>query len=803
MKAELSQRLYQVQSFPSSLPEDIEWTQLLEEAGHFAINEAARETIRSSSISSDSHLIRRQLLELAAFKAMLLEERDIPLGIIEEVEEILNWLVKPGYVLDLPQLRQLTTVLRSSEKVFSSFDEQVPDMNPLVRYFTPLKGAKEQLAIVDVILDETGNIRPDASEELLRISNEIEAAHRKMDRIFDRELQDYSERGWLKETEESIKNGFRVLAVKPEFKRQIDGLLMDESASGQTFFIAPQALIEAQNNLRHLEAEYQKELHRILSISSDALREHISDMRGYYPALITLDVLRSKAKYALQINGELPEITDRPGLEIRSGVHPVLLTKNMKTGKETVRFDLRLSPGNRILLISGPNAGGKSILMKAIGLLQIMTQAGFLPPVDPDSKIGVFRKIMSDIGDQQSLEEDLSTYSSKLRNMSEMLRRADRHTLLLIDEFGSGTDPAIGGALAEAILYNFIKRKSFAVITTHYSNLKIFASREKGILNGAMHFDKEKLTPTYHFIPGNPGSSFAYEIAEKSGIPAPVVQAAKKKAGKSQTQVEDLLIQLRHERDKLQSQMEEYTSKGKMLDALIRQYDQLKHELRIKKKKLRIEEQELKLGFLESKRQKLNTLLKHLETEKDVEKTKAALDASKDEKERAHSKMQEDIEALYYKEDGASLSLQTGDYVKLKIGGLKGRILNIKNRKATIDCGTFTLESELKDLVKTGNPIRHKHSKAHRLRLQTRKSNFDSKLDIRGMGRSDALNTIQQFLDEALLANAFELTILHGKGNGVLKMAVREKLKDYKAIKKVFHPSQEQGGEGITIVQLG
>ena len=797
------QKVFFARTYPESFDTDIEWTKIKEVVASFAINEPAKEKIGSTRIASTPDYIRRQLQWVDAFKDLLEEQVDVPLGEVEEVAPLLNSLAKPGYVLDVTQLVSLSLVLRIAQACARFYSEKLEENHRLSPFFLPMLTAKAPLQCIDRVLDEEGAIRPDASPELLRISNEIEAANRKLHRVFDREMRLYAEKGWLKETSESIKSGFRVLSVKPEFKRQIPGLVIDESASGQTFYIAPQALIAAHNTLQHLEADYHRELHRILREISDELRPFIPEIEAYHPAIIALDVLRAKTKYAVLVGGHLPEILDRPEIEIKSGVHPVLYLKNQRNGIPTVRFDLRLTNEQRILLISGPNAGGKSILMKAVALLQTMTQYGLLPPVHPDSKLGVFRTIFSDIGDQQSLEEDLSTYSSRLKNMSTILRHANRYSLLLIDEFGSGTDPAIGGALAESMLYHFIKKKCYGVITTHYSNLKIFAARQKGVFNGAMLFDKERLTPTYQFLPGNPGSSFAYEIAKKSGIPERVIRAARKKVGRSQTEVEDLLIQLRKDNDTLQSQLQEYRAKGQNLDALIRQYDALKHSLFVKKKKLQIEEQELKISFLNKKQKALTQLMKELREKADLDRIEVEKAAAKKRLEQTSQSMQDNIEAVYYQEGGEVANLKAGDFVRLRIGGMKGQLIAINNRKGTIDCGAFTLESPLKDLIKISQPIRQTKSKSPQVKLEHRSRKFDTKLDIRGMGRSDALDTLQQFLDEALLSNAFELTILHGKGNGVLKEAVRTKLKEYEAVQRVFHPAPEQGGDGITIVQLG
>ncbi len=791
-----------VHLYPSTLFKDLEMDMVLHHIKQYAINLEAKTCIEQITPSYDVTIIHKNLTETTALKRLLQEGKRISIAQLDDITSILDGLSKPGYILDLEQLTSVAKVLRGAVELARFAHDHVLKEGALGDSFSPLLNVFDYATQVDRILDQNYNIRPDASPELLIVARQIEEAQKHLNRAFEQELQYYSSKGWLKDTRESIKNGFRVLAVKPEFKRQIPGLLLDESTSGQTFYIAPQNFIEQHNELQHLESKYQQEVYKILRFISEELRYHVNEIKLYYPAIIHLDILQAKARYAVRINGHTPKLTTKRMMRLIHCVHPVLLIKNIESNKNTIPFNLTLDINSRILLISGPNAGGKSIMMKAAGLAQVMTQSGILPPLDPSSELCLFQNIMVDIGDQQSIEEDLSTYSSHLQNMAKMIQYARHNTLLLLDEFGSGTDPVFGGALAESILYNFIKCRCFGIITTHYSNLKIFASKNKGITNGAMMFDKRKLTPTYQFKSGNPGSSFAFEIARKSGLPERVIRAARKKVGHSQTEVEDLLLQLRNEAAALQEQIQSYASKGQHLDRLIQQYDLLKHDLFIKKKKLNIQEQQLQLEFLTSKKAALKKLLKNLDEKANHEQTQNEIKKAEQLQKTATDALHQSIEEVYYKKGGAAAQLRVGDHVQLKIGGMKGVITSIKNRKASIDCEMFSLQAELKDLIQIEKPLQSTTTKSTRISLESRKSAFNNKLDLRGMSRSDALDVLQTFVDEALIANAFEITILHGKGNGILKLAVQQKLKEYSDVSKVFHPAPEQGGEGVTIVQF-
>ncbi|MCB0634990.1 MAG: Smr/MutS family protein, partial [Lewinella sp.] len=473
-------------------------------------------------------------------------------------------------------------------------------------------------------------------------------------------------------------------------------------------------------------------------------------------------------------------------------------------GKKTVPFDLTLFGPNRILVLSGPNAGGKSVTMKTVGLLQLMFQCGLLIPVDPMSEMGVFTKLFADIGDQQSLENDLSTYSSRLENARVFLEKADDLSLVLIDEFGSGTDPKIGGAIAEAILAELNRRQVYGVITTHYSNLKIFAFKNKGLVNGSMHFDKDNLSPSYEMKVGRPGSSYAFEIASKSGLPESVLKHARRRIGSNERAVDDLLVDLQREKQEVEELLRELTEKQKTLDRLTQTYEQLHRDLEFRRKRLKLEAKEQALQEVAQRNKEIERLVRELKEEQNLEKTKKVSLEIK----RTRTELVEEVkdlrEDIYYPDpemEPDERPIKEGDHVRMRTGGAIGQVVEIDRNNAIVLMGDMRMTIKLRDLQPAKTPLDIKSTKSVSSDIDY-VAKFDNKIDIRGMRYAEALRVVEEFVDAAILANAHKLRILHGKGNGTLRKAVHQKLREYNIDLNVFHPEREDGGDGVTIVEL-
>jgi DNA mismatch repair protein MutS2 len=435
----------------------------------------------------------------------------------------------------------------------------------------------------------------------------------------------------------------------------------------------------------------------------------------------------------------------------------------------------------------------------------LMVQSGLLIPVHELSEIGLFKQVFADIGDQQSLEDDLSTYSSRLQNSKVFLEKATPDTLVLIDEMGSGTDPKPGGAIAEAILRQLHRKGVFAVVTTHYSNLKVFAFRNQGILNGNMHFDKDTLSPTYELKVGRPGSSYAFEIADKSGLQKDLIGYARSRAG-SETAVDDVLIELQREKQELEEKLRAIREKEQSLERLIKTYDSMHSDLEIRRKRLKLEQKEFELRQTAKANQEVDKIIRQLKDEKNLEKAKAVSDQFK--KERAEKASQVDeinAEVIKMEEQNqpsaSGRPLAEGDYVRLRAGGAIGRVERIKGNKADIQLGSMTVTAPLRDLLPAVEPLKQTYSSSATDIQQV--ASFDSKIDLRGMSKDEAMRVLEKFVDNALLTNAAALRILHGKGDGILRKVVRQKLREYGgSIGRVYHPEQNDGGDGVTIVDL-
>ena len=669
----------------------------------------------------------------------------------------------------------------------------------------PLSLDEGLIKAIMAVFDEKGDIRPDASPELMRIRRETQQKIRELDTRFRQIIQEYRAKGWLSDTPESFRNHRRVLSVPAEHKRKIKGIIHDESDTGRTAFIEPEAVTEINNDLFDLEQEERREIFRILRNLSDTIRPYAALIGDYVEMLIRFDFIQAKARLALSMRANMPLLQEKPVISIKKGYHPLLYLKNKPLGRKTVPFELKLDAENHMLILSGPNAGGKSVAMKSVGLLQLMVQCGLLIPVHELSEFGVFRQVFADIGDQQSLDDDLSTYSSRLQNARLFIQKATPQTLVLIDEMGSGTDPKPGGAIAEAILRQLHRKGVYAVITTHYSNLKVFAFRNPGILNANMYFDKDTLSPTYELKVGRPGSSYAFEIAEKSGLPKDIIGYARNRTG-PETAVDDILIELQREKQELEEKLLSVTEKEQSLERLIKTYDSMHQDLDVRRKRLKLDQKEFELRQSANTSREVDKLIRQLKEEKNIERAKevsAKLKVERSEKARQVDEVNAEVVRLEEQNapQASGRPLAAGDYARLRSGGATGRIDEIKGQKAMLTMGGLRITVPLRDLLPAAEPIRQTaHVTATDLQYV---AGFDAKIDLRGMSKDEAMRVLEKFVDNALLSNASSLRILHGKGDGILRKVVRQKLREYGGnISNVFHPEQDGGGEGVTIVEL-
>ena len=752
----------------------------------------------------DLKSIEKKLKEVKELKLSQEKNDKFPFNAYFPIDDDVKYLHIEGYVLPIESLQRLNRnllIVRELYRFFTKLRQELyPNLYDIIRHVTYDEALSKNITRV---IDDEGNIRSDASPELVRIRKYQQSKQREMDGVYRRIIADVRQKGWLTDNVETVRNGRRVLSIPIEHKRKIRGIIHDESATGRTAFIEPEGAIEVNNDIFDLEQDEKQEIYRILRDLSTLLRPYVNQFLDYQKVIVHYDIVLAKARLAIRMKAIMPQIVNAPHFGIKKGRHPLLYLKNKASGKETVPFNLELFNGNRMLIVSGPNAGGKSVLMKSIGLLQLMLQSGLLVPVHELSEMGIFEGIYAHIGDAQSLEDDLSTYSSHLQNMKLFLRSASEHSLILIDEFGSGTDPKIGGAIAEAVLRGLNEQKAFGVITTHYGNLKMFAYKTDGIINGCMNFDKDNLKPTYQLIVGRPGSSYAFEIASNVGLDENVLKYAKKRIGENEHAVDELLIDLQREKQEYDDKLKVLAEKQALLDKLMKQYDEQLKEVEHRRKKQKLDAKEFELQKTAQGNQELQKLIKELkQQDKSVDKVREVQVQIRQNQQRLATEVTQLTEDVYYSPSAIEKAVEVGDFVKMRAGSATGKVESIDKKDATLLMGEMRVKVKLKDLTVVGAPLEIRNTPSVKMDNVTMSATFDPKLDLRGMTMMDAEQVLQDFMDNAVTSSANSLRIVHGKGDGILRKVVKKKLREYKEVKRQFHPEHFEGGDGVTVVEM-
>ncbi len=721
-----------------------------------------------------------------------------PHGEIYDLREALSRIRIEGLFMDeaeLFSLRKMLDYAGQLERFFAMLDK--------VKYplLSQESGIGSQLGniitTIDRILDRYGKMRDNASPELARLRKEISASQGSVSRALNAILRQAQAEGILdKDAAPTMREGRLVLPVPPAYKRKIGGIVHDESATGKTVFIEPQQVVEANNRIRELEGEERRERMRILMAITAEIRPQVPQILETETYLGEVDFLRAKALFAIDMHAIVPEISKKPMIDWREAYHPVLLLNFRRQGKTVVPLTIRLTD-NRILVISGPNAGGKSVCLKTVAMLQYMLQCGLPVPMSEASQMGFFKQLLIDIGDEQSIEDDLSTYSSHLRNMKHFVRYADAQTLLLIDEFGTGTEPMIGGAIAEAVLSQLNEQHAFGVITTHYGNLKHLAERTEGIINGAMLYDRGQLKPLFQLSIGQAGSSFAVEIARQIGLPETIIQRATEIVGEEHIDYDKHLQDIARDKRYWENKRQNIRQKEKHLEEKIAHYEEQMAGIKAKKR-----------AILEEANAEAADLLR--KSNATIERTIREIKEAKAEK-KATQAARQHVETLKTKVTASSLTAKRSD--SKAIQQQSGPTAKRSNNKVLRDL------SELKVLTK--NPaklIQEQGTKSQEQRrvsnvadeLRRRKLSFSRELDIRGLRVDEALEAVMAYVDDALMVNAEQVSILHGTGTGALKQVVRDYLAErQKSMRRLksgdisFHDGDpDRGGAGITIIEL-
>lgn len=696
---------------------------------------------------------------------------------------------------------------------------------------------------IHTILDNYGKIKDSASPALAQIRRELAGTAGSVSRILSQILRSAQSEGIIeKDTSPTLRDGRLVIPVVPAMKRKIKGIVHDESATGKTVFIEPTEVVEANNRIRELESEERKEIIRILTDFTNLIRPVVPELLNSYEFLSFIDFIRAKALWALESKATVPVVEDRPQIDWVEAVHPILRKSLEKHEKKVVPLDIRLDMSKRIILISGPNAGGKSVCLKTVGLLQYMLQCGLLIPVKENSKAGIFEGILIDIGDEQSIEDDLSTYSSHLTNMKVMMKNCNPRTLLLIDEFGGGTEPQIGGALAEAILSRFNEKKTFGVITTHYQNLKHFAEDNEGIVNGAMLYDRHQMQALYQLQIGNPGSSFAVEIARKIGIPEEVIQKASNIVGQEYINADKYLQDIVRDKRYWENKRLSIHQKEKQMEQTLAKYQAEIEELQKSKKEIirqakaeaesllkdsnkiientikEIKEAQAEKDRTREARQQIQEFQKSLSAEdmnaaedQIAKKMKQLLErqnrkAERKEKKGLQQKSQlQPTSTILDKKD----TFKVGDKVRLKGQTAVGEIISMDGSNATINFGSMRTNIKLQRIEKVSQQsVKEEPKVATFVSRQTQDSVYEKKLqfrqdlDVRGMRGEEAIQAVTYFIDDALVLGASRVRILHGTGTGILRTLIRQYLNITLGVKSFRDEHVQFGGAGITVVDL-
>jgi DNA mismatch repair protein MutS2 len=782
--------------YPDQLEEKLGFDQIRRRLSENCLSPAAVRRVADMRFLTDYDSIRLLLSQTLEFLRIIEKGEPFPATHFHDPAEWHDKMFPPGNYLEEQELLDMAGALETVD-LCKSFLRRSREWCPtLFKLADPVPDTAPVRTTIHKIIDERARVRDSASPELARIRKRLREQQARLRSLSEHLFSKAVAEKWVPEGAlPTIREGRVVIPIVAEHKRKLRGLVIDESATGQTVFMEPAEMLDANNEIREYEHAERREVVRILTSLTDDIRARYADLTVAFDFLTEIDFIRARAKYAREIEAHLPDFRPEPILRLRDARHP-LLFQTLKGKRPVVPLSVELNEQDRMVLVSGPNAGGKSVCLKTVGLLQYMLQCGLLIPAHPDSVMGVFGSIFLDIGDQQSIENDLSTYSSHLQNMNLFIRHSDDRSLVLIDEMGSGTDPNFGGAIAQAVLEELLKKSVWGVVTTHYYNLKVFAGQCGGIRNAAMRFDEERMSPLYILDIGRPGSSFALEIARTTGLPENTLEEARRLVGRELEGVEVLMRKLAREQDELRRKQEELTREETVMKETLQKYQALYDTLESKKKEILSRAKKDAENLLNDVNRKIEKTIRHIRENS----------AERKETLRARRELQELKNRIGSTEgpEKAMPEFKEGDYVRIAGQEGKGILQSIKGRNAVVQFGEIMSVVDLGKLEKATGKVSHSTSgrSTTGLSLLEKRSHFNNTLDLRGKRVDEAIPLLDQFMDTAILVDAGELRILHGKGEGVLRKVVREHLRKYREVASVADEHVDRGGDGITVVVL-
>lgn len=840
--------------YPSNFENKIQFSEIRSLLKGYCLCQLGKDKVDEMAFSSDVAVINTMLRQTREFRRLQEESDDFPLQFFFDMRESVKRIRLEGTHLEENEIfdlrRSLETIAAIVRFLDRGSDEGVYDYPTLHELTEGVLTFPEILRRIDQILDKYGKVKDSASPALADIRMQLHKAEGSVSRTLYSILRAAQSEGLVdKDVTPTVRDGRLVVPIAPGLKRKIKGIVHDESSTGKTVFVEPTEVVEANNRIRELEAEECREVVRILVDFTKLVRPYVNEIIYAYLLLAEIDFIRARAEFAALVGGIEPEVQAAPVIDWISSRHPLLWLALKKQDKPVVPLDITLTRDRHILIISGPNAGGKSVCLKTVGLLQYMLQCGLSVPMSERSTVGVFKNLMIDIGDEQSIENDLSTYSSHLLNMKNMMRQANDGTLLLIDEFGTGTEPQIGGAMAEAVLNQFVKKQAWGVITTHYQNLKHYADSHDGIANGAMLYDRHEMRPLFQLAIGQPGSSFAIEIARKTGIPEEVIKEASEMVGSDYIQSDKYLQDIVRDKRYWENKRQNVHQREKELERTVARYEKEIADLEQSRKDILRKAKEQAEELLKESNKKIENAIREIrESQAEKEETKrireelnefkagvSEIDAKanddliakkirqiqerkerhkkhKDEKaerERQAAAKLREAASKAAKKDGRNL--EVGDSVKIKGLSTVGKIESMDGKNATVIFGGMRTkmpasrleyvdmaEAKKEDVAPVFNV-----SRETRETIDNRKLNFHQDLDVRGMRGDEALNAVMYFIDDACLVGMSRVRILHGKGNGILRQLIRQYLATVPSVTSFRDEHVQFGGAGITVVDIG
>ena len=829
--------------YPQNFEQKIGFDQIRQLLKDKCLSTLGEERVNEMNFSDHFEEVDELLNQVAEFVRIIQEEDNFPDQFFFDVRPSLKRIRIEGMYMDeqeLFDLRRSLETIRDIIRFLQRNDEEESDCPypSLKKLAGDITVFPQLITKIDGILNKYGKIKDNASTELSRIRRELANTMGSISRSLNSILRNAQSEGYVdKDVAPTMRDGRLVIPVAPGLKRKIKGIVHDESASGKTVFIEPAEVVEANNRIRELEGDERREIIRILTEFSNTLRPSIPEILQSYEFLAEIDFIRAKSHFAIQTNSIKPSLENEQLLDWTMAVHPLLQLSLAKHGKKVVPLDIELNLKRRILIISGPNAGGKSVCLKTVGLLQYMLQCGMLVPMHERSHVGLFGSIFIDIGDEQSIEDDLSTYSSHLTNMKIMMKNCNERSLILIDEFGGGTEPQIGGAIAEAVLKRFNIKGTFGVITTHYQNLKHFAEDHEGVVNGAMLYDRHLMQALFQLQIGNPGSSFAVEIARKIGLPEDVIADASEIVGSEYINADKYLQDIVRDKRYWEGKRQTIRQREKHMEETIARYQAEMEELQKSRKEIiRQAKEEAERLLQESNARIENTIRTIKEAQAEKEKTRLVRQELADFRESIDnltSKEQEDkiarkMEKLKEKQNRKKEKKQNGTKeqpavqqtpkttpitegcpVRIKGQSSVGEVLEINGKNAVVAFGSIKTTVKTERLERSNAvPQKQETAKSSFVSNQTqdsmyeKKLNFKQDIDVRGMREDEALQAVTYFVDDAILVGMSRVRILHGTGTGILRTLIRQYLQTIPGVRHFADEHIQLGGAGITVVDL-